>query len=334
MKPGSVLVDIAIDQGGCFEDTHPTTHADPTYQVHDSVFYCVANMPGAVPNTSTYALTNATLPYAVALANQGWRDALRADHALGARPQHPRRPRHERRRSPRPTAWRRSASTRRCPDRPGRQPGHPRHRSRASSATSAGGSTTSAVEKGASDNTLTSYAPRPARATPPSSPAKGIDDAGRVTEADVTDFLASLRERRPRPPRSAGPHPRRGARLPPVPRARGRGGRATRRPTSRPPKPPARLPKAIPLEAVERLLAAASVGDTPGRCATGRCSRCSTAPAPGSARPSASTSTTSRRPTPASPQVARPAGEGPRCGCAARAARSASSRWGATPWRP
>jgi alanine dehydrogenase len=82
MKPGSVLVDIAIDQGGCFEDSHPTTHADPVFNVHNSVFYCVANMPGAVPNTSTYALTNATLPYAVELANQGWRDALRADSAL------------------------------------------------------------------------------------------------------------------------------------------------------------------------------------------------------------------------------------------------------------
>ena len=69
MKPGSVLVDISIDQGGCFEDSRPTTHADPTYQVHNSVFYCVANMPGAVPHTSTYALTNVTLPYAVALAN-------------------------------------------------------------------------------------------------------------------------------------------------------------------------------------------------------------------------------------------------------------------------
>ncbi|GAB3679713.1 alanine dehydrogenase [Angustibacter aerolatus] len=82
MKPGSVLVDISIDQGGCFEDSRPTTHADPTYKVHDSVFYCVANMPGAVPHTSTYALTNVTLPYAVELANRGWRDALRADHAL------------------------------------------------------------------------------------------------------------------------------------------------------------------------------------------------------------------------------------------------------------
>jgi alanine dehydrogenase len=82
MKPGSVLVDIAIDQGGCFEDSHPTTHADPVFRVHDSVFYCVANMPGAVPHTSTYALTNATLPYAVELANRGWRAALAADPAL------------------------------------------------------------------------------------------------------------------------------------------------------------------------------------------------------------------------------------------------------------
>jgi alanine dehydrogenase len=82
MKPGSVLVDISIDQGGCFEDSRPTTHADPTYLVHNSVFYCVANMPGAVPHTSTYALTNVTLPYAVELANLGWKDALRADPSL------------------------------------------------------------------------------------------------------------------------------------------------------------------------------------------------------------------------------------------------------------
>lgn len=82
MKPGSVLVDIAVDQGGCFEDTRPTTHDDPTFAVHGSTFYCVANMPGAVPHTSTYALTNATLPYTVALADRGWRDALRADASL------------------------------------------------------------------------------------------------------------------------------------------------------------------------------------------------------------------------------------------------------------
>ncbi|MGW4918986.1 alanine dehydrogenase [Streptomyces albidoflavus] len=82
MKPGSVLVDIAIDQGGCFEDSHPTTHAEPTFQVHNSVFYCVANMPGAVPNTSTHALTNATLPYILELADRGWAEALRRDAAL------------------------------------------------------------------------------------------------------------------------------------------------------------------------------------------------------------------------------------------------------------
>ncbi|WP_309708467.1 alanine dehydrogenase [Pseudolysinimonas sp.] len=82
MKPGSVLVDIAVDQGGCFEDTRPTTHADPTYPVHGSIFYCVANMPGAVAHTSTYALTNATLPYVRAIANSEWRKALRADPAL------------------------------------------------------------------------------------------------------------------------------------------------------------------------------------------------------------------------------------------------------------
>ncbi|MFC5929049.1 alanine dehydrogenase [Cryobacterium melibiosiphilum] len=82
MKPGSVLVDIAVDQGGCFADSHPTTHADPTFRVHRSLFYCVANMPGAVPATSTYALTNATLPYVRMIANLGWHAALRADAAL------------------------------------------------------------------------------------------------------------------------------------------------------------------------------------------------------------------------------------------------------------
>ncbi|MDP3209055.1 MAG: alanine dehydrogenase [Rhodoglobus sp.] len=82
MKPGSVLVDIAVDQGGCFADTRATTHADPTFAVHGSLFYCVANMPGAVPNTSTYALTNATMPYVRAIANLGWLAALRADPAL------------------------------------------------------------------------------------------------------------------------------------------------------------------------------------------------------------------------------------------------------------
>lgn len=82
MKPGSVLVDIAIDQGGCFADSHATTHAEPTFPVHSSIFYCVANMPGAVPATSTYALSNVTLRYALALANFGWRDAMAKDRSL------------------------------------------------------------------------------------------------------------------------------------------------------------------------------------------------------------------------------------------------------------
>jgi alanine dehydrogenase len=82
MKPGSVLVDIAIDQGGCFEDSRPTTHAEPTYVVHQSIFYCVANMPGAVPVASTYALTNATLPYALLIANLGWEGAITSNSAL------------------------------------------------------------------------------------------------------------------------------------------------------------------------------------------------------------------------------------------------------------
>jgi alanine dehydrogenase len=82
MKPGAVLVDIAIDQGGCFEDSRPTTHDAPTFCVHDAVFYCVANMPGSVPKTSTSALTNATMPYVLELAEHGWRAACQSDHAL------------------------------------------------------------------------------------------------------------------------------------------------------------------------------------------------------------------------------------------------------------
>jgi alanine dehydrogenase len=82
MLPGSVLVDVSVDQGGCFESTRPTTHSDPTYRVHNSLFYCVDNMPGAVPHTSTHALTNATLPYAMAIASRGWREAMRENRAL------------------------------------------------------------------------------------------------------------------------------------------------------------------------------------------------------------------------------------------------------------
>jgi alanine dehydrogenase len=82
MRPGSVLVDISVDQGGCFESSRPTTHSDPTFTVASSVFYCVANMPGAVPHTSTYALTNVTMPYALELANRGLRGAVLADRSL------------------------------------------------------------------------------------------------------------------------------------------------------------------------------------------------------------------------------------------------------------
>lgn len=82
MKPGSVLVDVAIDQGGCFETSHPTTHADPVYMVDGIVHYCVANIPGAVPQTSTLALTNATLPYALKLADKGWKEACKEDRSL------------------------------------------------------------------------------------------------------------------------------------------------------------------------------------------------------------------------------------------------------------
>ena len=81
-KPGAVIVDVAVDQGGCIETIHETTHADPVYELHGVLHYAVGNMPGAVPHTSTYALTNVTLPYAVALADKGWRQALREDRAL------------------------------------------------------------------------------------------------------------------------------------------------------------------------------------------------------------------------------------------------------------
>jgi alanine dehydrogenase len=84
MRRGSVLVDISVDQGGCFESTRPTTHSDPTFEVHGSLFYCVSNMPGAVPHSSTHAMVNATLPYALAIADLGWKEAARADPALAA----------------------------------------------------------------------------------------------------------------------------------------------------------------------------------------------------------------------------------------------------------
>ena len=84
MKPGAVMVDVAIDQGGCFETSRPTTHTEPIYDVDGIVHYCVANMPGAVPLTSTIALTNATLPYALKIANQGWQQVAREDTGIKA----------------------------------------------------------------------------------------------------------------------------------------------------------------------------------------------------------------------------------------------------------
>ena len=84
MKPGTVMVDVAIDQGGCFETSHPTTHANPIYEVDGIVHYCVANIPGAVPYTSTLALTNATMPYVLKLADLGWEKACREDAGLAA----------------------------------------------------------------------------------------------------------------------------------------------------------------------------------------------------------------------------------------------------------
>jgi alanine dehydrogenase len=82
MQEGSVLVDISVDQGGCFESTRPTTHSNPTFEVYGSIFYCVANMPGGVPHTSTHALANATLPYVLDIAEHGWKEAARQDPAL------------------------------------------------------------------------------------------------------------------------------------------------------------------------------------------------------------------------------------------------------------
>ena len=82
MKKGAVLVDVAIDQGGCFETSKATTHSDPIFIVDDVVHYCVANMPGAVPKTSTMALTNATLPYAVQIANKGWKKAMKENSEI------------------------------------------------------------------------------------------------------------------------------------------------------------------------------------------------------------------------------------------------------------
>ena len=341
MKPGSVLVDIAIDQGGCFEDSQPTTHADPTYQVHDSVFYCVANMPGAVPHTSTYALTNVTLPYAVELANRGWREALPGRPRAGPRPQHPRR----RRRPTGPVAEAHGLTPR---------------SSRTSSADRAGsvGRATAGAVPGERGGRLRRYVkPEPARATPleraaarvPRPPGRRArargQHAGCPTAATCAATPSSWPARGVDRARAWSPRPT-------WPRSSRRCARATpttrRWPPARPPapwwpcaastgspargahrerpgargdarrRPPRRLPKAIPVSDVEALLEAAGLRpDAPRRCATAPCSRSSTAPAPGSPRRSGSTSTTST------------SSAGSSC-CRARAARSGSCPSGPT----
>ncbi len=204
MKPGSVLVDIAIDQGGCFEDSRPTTHADPTFPVHNSVFYCVANMPGAVPNTSTYALTNSTLPYAVKLANQGWRDALRGDRALGPRPQHPWRARHlrPRRRGPRDELDLAGGGALLTPGR--------HHRATRGTAVAPRARRARVARPRAGRARRLRQHPRVLRPRPAGlrrlPRATGASTtAARVPEADVTDFLASLIERGLAPSSAAAP---------------------------------------------------------------------------------------------------------------------------------
>ena len=320
MKPGSVLVDIAVDQGGCFEDTHPTTHADPTYAVHNSIFYCVANMPGAVPNTSTYALTNATMPYAVALANKGWEQACRDDHslALGLNT-------HAGQLTNKPVgeavgieavaldevladADRSAPVTARRGDRAGGP-----HLSRPPGGRARPGGEHPVV-----------VPPRPAplpraprragrRATSTTSPRRRCPASWsrlREGDADHPPLSATSAARTVVAVRGfhkfaladglATADPAGGGEAADAGQAAAQGAAARRRrgdPRGRRVAPAPR-----------------------SRCATGRCSRCSTAPARGSRRRSGSTSTTS---TPSTR----------RCCCAARAARSGSSRSAPTRWR-
>ncbi len=248
MKSGSVLVDISIDQGGCFEDSHPTTHADPTYRVHDSVFYCVANMPGAVPHTSTYALTNVTLPYVVEIANRGWREALRRDPSFA-----PGLNAHEGSRDL--CSGRGSART------AGLVPG-------------GGAQLTTfaraigryldhlAVERGLAEHTLQAYR-RDLERYAATLTAAGRPEIEQVSTKDVADFLAGLREGdETHPPLAASSAGRA------VVAVRGLHAFAVAEGLTavdparavRPPPPPRRLPKAISVSEVERLLDAAGIG--------------------------------------------------------------------------
>ena len=258
MLPGSVLVDISIDQGGCFEDSHPTTHADPTYRVHNSVFYCVANMPGAVPHTSTYALTNVTLPYVLEIANLGWREALRADPALAGGLQHPRGHAHLRARR---------RGTRAAVDRdradhpltgPGPGPGLAAAVSRYLDHLS--------VERGLSDHTLQAYRRDLARYQAVMA-ARGRAAITEVTAGDVAGFLAGLREggdgHAPLAASSAARAVAAVRGLHAFAAAEGMAGSDVASQV-RPPTPPRRLPRAIGVAEVERLIVAAGAGDGPG----------------------------------------------------------------------
>ena len=263
MKPGSVLVDVAIDQGGCFENSRPTTHADPTFEVHDSIYYCVANMPGAVPHTSTWALTNATMSYAIKLADQGWKDASRGRPGPGAGPEHPRRPHHLRRR--RRGLRHGQHHPRRGPVLTGRPPtptARPTPVGRAVDAWL----THLDVERGASRQHPVGLPPRPRRGGPPTSPSVGVERPEDVREAHVSEFLARLREGDDdHPPLAATSAARTLVAVRGLHRFLALEGVLDADPARRvsPPAPPSRLPKAIPVEDVERLLEAASVGDTP-----------------------------------------------------------------------
>ena len=302
MKPGSVLVDIAVDQGGCFEDTQPTTHADPTYMVHDSVFYCVANMPGAVPNTSTYALTNATLPYAVALADKGWQQALRDDHSLalglnthaGKLTNGPVAEAHGLDAVALEEAARLGRDARREASTGSTEP--PQLDDRWCSAVRTYLDHL-VVERGLADNTLTSYR-RDLRRYVEFLLDHDVDRARRRRRGRrSTEFLMALREGdADHPPLSASSAGRTVVAVRGFHKFAVRDGLATHDPSAgvRPPAPAKRLPKALPLADVEAILDAAGCGRARRwRCATGRCWRCSTAPAPGSPRRSGSTSTTS-----------------------------------------
>ena len=190
MKPGAVLVDISIDQGGCFEGSRPTTHADPTYRVHDALYYCVANMPGAVPHTSTYALTNVTLPYVVEMANRGWRDALRADASLARGLST-----HAGQLTSEPVAEAHALPY--TPAQPGPQLSQAPVPSTLAALTLAdavrGYLQYLVVERGLAANTVESYR-RDLRRYSSVLADRGKTALGDVTPADVAEFLASLRE--------------------------------------------------------------------------------------------------------------------------------------------